>query len=173
METKIVIIQLTIVVAASIIIFYFNKFAQNKNQLSVLDWLSLNNINYETLSNIKCELHGNRNTGNANVCELILTDEALVILGEYNSKLFSSKLKPIVLTNQIKTYKGLIKFGWLNYPKKINFNSYSDSIFIEFGTILGTYHLSIRLIGVDTEFKEKIQKSFSAGLPPTHAKQAH
>jgi len=92
-----------------------------------------------------------------NRCDLYLTDDAIILLGYLSIGRFKIFRSPIILTSIQARYMHFSITSTVLAPRKLNINSFSKEVFIEFGEAgWRTTNVEVRLKGLSNEEKELI-----------------
>lgn len=112
------------------------------------------------LEQVKCETFcsGAKNGGYYFThCDLLITEDAMIILGYSRFLSFKRLSVPLVLTTNPSFYFFRFPYAKLIQPKKINLNSFNGDIYIEFVNpgFIDT-NVEIRLKDIPEEVKDKV-----------------
>ena len=142
----------------AILLNYLHSKTAFKHHQKIKDWLEQNSIKFESAIVPKAETSQigrkmNEGIGMAK-CEILVTNDAVIILGKTHFNLNSN---PLIFTKKFD-YKLLFPFAKVIMPNKINLNSFSNSIYFEFGDAsFSDYCFMIRIYNVQNEIKNKIE----------------
>ncbi len=145
-----------------IILIVLLNYLQSKNSLKyhqkIKDCLKQNSIKFDLVILPKTETYQIGRKINEGIrmtkCEILVTTDAVIILGK---TIFNIHSKPLIFTRNL-AYSTLFPYAKVVMPKKINLDSFSNSIYFEFGEAsFLDYCFMIRMYNVEHEIKNKIE----------------
>ena len=142
----------------TVVLNYLHNEAALKYHQKIKDWLKQNSIKFDSAIFNKVETSQigrkmNEGIGMAK-CEILVTNDSVIILGKTLLNIHSN---PIIFTRNFD-YTQRFPFAKIVMPNKINLNSFSNSVYFEFGEAsFSDYCFMIRIYNVEIEIKNKIK----------------